>query len=83
MPKVIRQAIIQMETDMEQCEFEDWLLNLIKCVAIDPEKSDIIRLSNCNFSEDKFVEFFNKHSNNTDMRTAPNKPPVKASKWEY
>lgn len=43
---MIRQAIIQMETNMTQLEFEDWLLNHIKCVAVDPEKSSVIRSDN-------------------------------------
>lgn len=40
---MLRNATIQMETELSQEEFESWLIGLIKAVATIPEKSSILK----------------------------------------
>lgn len=42
---MIRSAMIQMETELTQEEFEKWLLGLIKIVATKPEQSNILKIT--------------------------------------
>ncbi len=42
---MVRTAVIKMETNLSQEEFEKWLLKLIKDVAVDPDKSEVLQVS--------------------------------------
>lgn len=39
---MLRTVTVRMKTELSQKEFEIWMLNLIKQVAVDPSKSEIV-----------------------------------------
>ena len=42
---MVRSAVIKMETDMSQEEFETWLLKTIRNIAVYPAKSEVLSTS--------------------------------------